>query len=322
MGNNHARKDCPAKDAICHACEKHGHYKKACRSKHIRQVTAYTDEVREANDQMEELSLGVIESETAWESKVFINNKKVSIKLDSGADVTVLSEKSYKSEFHMWPIVPTNKVLIGPCKTKIPCVGKMNARVKTKSDIVAEEVFIVPNLEKPLLSRKAGVALKLIQKVNEINEVDEVTVKVTTSVEYKQKIVREHPELFTGSGEIPGEYQIKLIENPEPFALFVPRKVSLPLLKKTKEEIEKMLQMGVFFRVDEPTPWCSPMVVTPKPNSDVQICVDLTKLNQNIRREAHSFPSVDFTLGKLAEAKFFLKLIVIQPSGRESCLRT
>ena len=96
LGNNHARKDCPAKDAICHGCEKRGHYKKACRSKHITQVTTYTDQVREATDQMEELFLGVIEipnQETAWESKVFINNKKVSIKLDSGADVTVLSEK-------------------------------------------------------------------------------------------------------------------------------------------------------------------------------------------------------------------------------------
>ena len=84
LGNNHARKDYPAKDAICHACEKLEHYKKACRSKHIRQVTAYTDQVRKATDQMEELFLGAIESpnqETAWESKVFINNKKVIIKL-------------------------------------------------------------------------------------------------------------------------------------------------------------------------------------------------------------------------------------------------
>ena len=194
---------------------------------------------------MEELFLGVIESsnhETSWESKAFINNKKVSIKLDSDADVTVLSETLYESEFHMWPILPTNKVLIGPCKTTIPCVGKMNATIKTKSGIVIEEVFIVPNLGKPLLSRKAGVALKLIQKVNEINkvnkinEVDEVTEKVTTSAECKQKIVREYPELFTGLGEIPGEYQIKLIENPEPFALHAPRKVPLPLLKKTKDD--------------------------------------------------------------------------------------
>ena len=89
--------------------------------RHIRQVTAYIDQVREATDQMEELFLNVIEipnHETAWESKVFINNKKVSIKLDRSADITVLSEKFCESKYHTWPILPTNKVLIGPCKIK------------------------------------------------------------------------------------------------------------------------------------------------------------------------------------------------------------
>ena len=79
------------------------------------------DQVREVTDQMIKLFLGVIESpnhETAWESKVFINNKKASIKLDSGADVTVLSKKLYESEFHMLPILPTNKVLIVHLKPK------------------------------------------------------------------------------------------------------------------------------------------------------------------------------------------------------------
>ena len=167
LGNNHARKDCPAKNAICYDCEKRRHYKKACRSKHIGQVTAYTDQVREATDEIEKLFLGVIECpnhETALEGKVIINTKILSMELDSGASVTILSEKFYKSYFDMWPImwpfVPTNKMLIAPCKTKIPCVAKMNATIKTKSSIVTEEVFDVPNLERLLLSRKAGAALK------------------------------------------------------------------------------------------------------------------------------------------------------------------
>ena len=106
---------------------------------------------------MEELFPGVIDSpnhETVWESKVSFDNKKVSMKLDSDADVTVLSEKIYKSEFYMWPIVPTNKVLIGPCKTKLSCVGKMNATIKTNNGIVTEEIFIVPNLESHYLVEK------------------------------------------------------------------------------------------------------------------------------------------------------------------------
>ena len=48
----------------------------------------------------------------------------------------------------------------------------------------------MPDLEKSLFSRKGGAALKLIRKVK---KVDEVTEKLTSSVEYKQKIVKEYP---------------------------------------------------------------------------------------------------------------------------------
>ena len=52
----------------------------------------------------------------------------------------------------------------------------------------------------------------------------------------------------------------------------------------------------------------APMVVTPKPNGKVRVCVDLTKLNEYVQCENHPLPSVDLTLGKLAGAKYFTKL--------------
>ena len=50
------------------------------------------------------------------------------------------------------------------------------------------------------------------------------------------------------------------------------------------------------------------MVVVPKSNSKVQICVDLTKLNESVKRERHPLPAVDQTLAQLAGAKVFTKL--------------
>ena len=50
------------------------------------------------------------------------------------------------------------------------------------------------------------------------------------------------------------------------------------------------------------------MVVVPKPSGDVRICVDLTKLNANIKREVHPLPSVDYTLGKIWNSKIFSKI--------------
>ena len=41
-----------------------------------------------------------------------------------------------------------------------------------------------------------------------------------------------------------------------------------------------MEQLDVISRVEEPTDWCAAMVVVPKPDGKVQMCVDLTKLKR------------------------------------------
>ena len=82
---------------------------------------------------------------------------------------------------------------------------------------------------------------------------------------------------------------------------------AITIVGKTKVEIDRMLTVNVISRVDEPTDWCAPMAVTPKASRDVRICMNLTKLNQSIKREAHPLPSVDFTPGKLGGSKVSLR---------------
>ena len=50
------------------------------------------------------------------------------------------------------------------------------------------------------------------------------------------------------------------------------------------------------------------MVVVPKKNNTVRICVDLTKLNKCVKRERHPLPAVEQVLAQLAEASVFSKL--------------
>ena len=69
------------------------------------------------------------------------------------------------------------------------------------------------------------------------------------------------------------------------------------------------------------------MVVVPKANQKVRICVDLTHLNKNVQRESHILSSVDHTLAQLAEAHYFTKLensgVWQVPLSKESaCLTT
>ena len=69
-----------------------------------------------------------------------------------------------------------------------------------------------------------------------------------------------------------------------------------------------MENMGVISRVDKRTNWCSGMVVVPKNDGSLRICVDLTKLNESVLYENHPLPCVDQTLGQLTGAKIFSKI--------------
>ena len=96
-------------------------------------------------------------------------------------------------------------------------------------------------------------------------------------------------------------------EGAKPFALTAPRHVPVPLLSRVKAELERMRQLRVIVPVREPTDWCSGMVVVPKPQDNLMICVDLNRV-YGVRREHHQLPSVEQTLAQLAGAKIFTKL--------------
>ena len=66
-----------------------------------------------------------------------------------------------------------------------------------------------------------------------------------------------------------------------------------------------MEKQGVISPVAEPTSWCSSIVVVPKPNGSVRICVDLSKA---VQREVHPMFSADKSLAKLGQGKIFSKL--------------
>lgn len=66
--------------------------------------------------------------------------------------------------------------------------------------------------------------------------------------------------------------------------------MAIPLLPRVKEELERMEQLGVIERVEQP--WCAGLVVVPKANGKVRLCVDLMKLNESVRHERHLIPAV------------------------------
>ena len=153
-------------------------------------------------------------------------------------------------------------------------------------------MYVIRNLKRPLLGRPAIEALKIVSLVEPVSE---------------SNIAKQFPRLFKRLGKMEGYYEIRLKDDVKPFALSTPRGVALPLLSKVKAELQQMENIGVITKIDEPTDWCAGIVVVPKPNDKVRICVDLTKLNKSVKRERHILPSVEQTLAQIGTAKYFTK---------------
>ena len=299
LGKLHPKKTCPARFSKCNKCSKIGHRAQACKSSKPGKVFEVTKE-EESFFLGEIVDVSEVQSnptKSPWIATVLVDKKPVNFKLDSGADVTVVPYNTFLNIDLKIQLKPTDKVLLGPCNYRMNCKGEFTVTLAYNQTSTKETVYVVESLARPLLSRSAAVKLNLISRLCEL-----------TTDDYKAKVMRDYPQLFEGLGTMKDEYTIKLKDDAKPFALTVPRKVPMPLYEETKHEIERMLKSAVISPVDHPTDWCAPVVVTPKPNGKIRMCVDLTKFNEYVQRENHPLPSVDLTLGKLAGAKYFSKL--------------
>lgn len=75
-----------------------------------------------------------------------------------------------------------------------------------------------------------------------------------------------------------------------------------------EQELHKLEQQDIIEKVEGPTPWVSPLVVIPKKNGDVRICVDIRMANKVIEREHHPTPTIDDLIHTLNGATVFSKL--------------
>ena len=285
----HDRHSCPARDAICRKCSKRGHFQVVCRS------TAKVGEVHQ--DDPNEFLGGVDTRDTvsnSWRLSLLLNGVLTEFDIDTGAEVSVISETQHQKIGSPF-LSPPAKRLRGPSNYSLPVTGCFTGALKRGSQEVQQDVYVVKNLHRHLLGRPAIDALGLAVRVGAIFDGDTSPVQL-------------FPQLFQGLGKLEGEYEIKLRPDSKPFAISVPRRVAVPLMGKVRAELERMERLGVIAKVEVPTDWCAGMVVVPKPDGNVRICVDLTKLNECVCRERHLLPVVEQTLAQIAGAQVFTKL--------------
>ena len=290
----HDKAHCPARDQICHKCHKQGHFQRMCRSpKNSGVGTLETDSTTGSDDEF----LGAVtdKNDNSWTVELSLQGRPLKLHIDTGAEVTVITEQAWRDTGQP-QLDPPDRTLRGPDSRAIKTLGKFVGNFQLSSHQVDTDCYVATELTRALLGRPAIQRLNLIKRIATVERTSELSPK------------DEFPTLFQGLGKMKGEYMIELRDDAEPYSLPAPRRVAVPLLNSVREELERMERNGVIAKVNKPTEWFAGMVVVPKPNSRVRICVDLTRLNQSVKRERHPLPAVDQTLAQLAGAKVFSKL--------------
>ena len=287
----HVKQLCPAIKAECKKCGKRGHYQSMCKT--VQTVSELKMEYNSTSDDSFLLTIdNTSTSSDAWTVNLTVNDIPINFKIDTGADVTAISTNEF-TKFRGITLTQPSKVLHGPAKHPLKVSGQFTGKMSYKQDTTYEKIFVIEGLQQPLMGRPAIEALNLLSRINIVSS---------------EKFVSLYPNLFCGLGTFGTEYHIVLKREATPFTLSAPRRVALPLLPKVKAELTRMEKLGVISKVDIPTEWCAGMVVVPKANGDIRICVDLTKLNESVCREKHILPSVEQILAQLGNSTVFTKL--------------
>ncbi|KAK0145669.1 hypothetical protein N1851_015450 [Merluccius polli] len=159
----HPAVQCPAKSAECHICHKRGHYGRTCR---------LANTVNEVAEDMDGLFLGVVSSgDEPWMADIDLKGSKVTFKIDTGADVTAIPEQVYKT-LQRGDEKPDRalKQLYGPGGANLTVLGSATETLTYKERSITEKIYIVKDLHMGLLSRPASVRLKLVARVDTIDQ--------------------------------------------------------------------------------------------------------------------------------------------------------
>ena len=219
----------------------------------------------------------------AWFVTVTVRRNRLRFKIDTGADVTVISEETWLAMRNKPELQPTT-VNLDSVDGQVNACGKFNATTRYKQTVYRFDVIVISGNTTNLLARDVAVNMGLVKRLDQIGssrlasigwmKTEPVTIKLKTGV--------------------------------EPSCLTTARRVPFPLMDDVKAELDRMVTSEVIRVVTEPTDWCSAMVPVVKKNGTVRIYVDLRKkLNIAVRREHVMLPSLDDIAPKLAHSKVF-----------------
>ena len=195
------------------------------------------------------------------------------------------------------------KAFAHDCTKPVQFTGKFDATIETKKRMTVATLFVVKgsNNSGNLMSLTTAKELGLISL--HINQ-------LTTKDGSIDNILQKHSKIFDGVGKLQDTKVIFSIDVNKALKVQPQRRIPYHVRQKVKTALKELEEQDIIEKVpdNEGTPWISPIVVVPKKDGGVRICVDMRLANEAIQRIRHPIPTVDDVRFELNGAKFFMKL--------------
>ena len=240
---------------------------------------------------------------------VKINGTKVKMLIDSGSSVTIIDKNTFELLRQREPSIKLqkSKTKLYPYGSSEPLslLGKFQTTLETRTRLAATDIYV---LNKPIcgniLSFEMCQSLNLLQ-VAEVTKEEDATSKHSSII---NELQHKYKSVFKGTGKLRDyKCQLFLKENAKPVAQKI-RRQPFHLRKKIKEKLDELEKKGIIEPVNTPQPWVSNIVVTPKTNGDIRVCLDARELNKETKRETFSIPTLDCLLDDMHDSKVFSKI--------------
>lgn len=305
--------NCPARNAKCGKCNFTGHYDICCRTKRqqVRYVETRNNEspAEEATDQPDYAFAVTNKQQNSGKVDLIVGGVHLpKVLVDSGSTNNIIDSKTWeqlkksnvkcssskkvelgKDLFAYGQNDPLTK--IGTFTTQVGCNWN-NEKCEAEFTVIKEN-------GNPILGKPTAEALKILF-VGPFNSISAVS---TTN------FVDEFQGAFNGVGKMK-DFQLHLHvdHTVEPIAQPV-RRIPFSLHQKVDKKLDELLEMGIIEKApDKPSKWISPLVVVPKSDGDVRICVDMRRANSAITRERHPIPNIEDVLNNMNGSTVFSKL--------------
>ena len=307
-GDSHSPHTCRYKSYKCNFCSKQGHLKRMClKLKQKTQGAAHmidSDNDQSADEDCPIYTIYTVKSDVkSCKVDVEIENALLTMEVDTGACVSVIPEKFYKTHLKHIPLKQPRKILKDYNGQLLDLLGEIDVDVKYKGLSVKLPVVIIKGDHVPLFGRNWMTHIKL----------DWANMFQVSQNQSMENLLNKHKTLFEGGpGTIKGyKASIRLKENAQPIFCKA-RPLAFALREKVEEKLSKLENQQVCYKVNHSN-WATPIVNIMKSNGDVRICGDYkVTLNRYIDTDQYPLPTTEEIFNCLSGGKYFTKIDLAQ----------